>query len=189
MPKRKSRSKRSSAPAKGSKAKARPAAAAKRRTAGRPEFVPTDAQKNLVKSMAGYRIPQDEMALLVINPGTNKPISETTLKKVFAEELAQGYANLRVRIMAASVRSALGIVKQGPNGETIVEQQGNVTAQIWLQKTLYGAREPGRGPGDDQPPPPVMPGDEGTPMLDAARRVAFVLARGAAQAKAAKKAA
>lgn len=140
--------------------------------------------------MAGYRIPQDEMALLVINPGTNKPISETTLKKVFVEELLQGYANLRVRIMAASVRSALGVVKQAPDGTTIVEQQGNVTAQIWLQKTLYGAIEPERQRGGyDQPTPPVMPGDEGTPLLDAARRIAFTLAQGARQAKAAKKAA
>lgn len=140
-------------------------------------------------TMAGYRIPQDEMALLVVNPSTNRPISETTLKKVFEAELAAGYANLRVRIMAASVRSALGVVRQGANGETIVEQQGNVTAQIWLQKTLYGAREPGRGGPEDLPPLPPGANDEAPSELDAARRLAFLLARGARAAKAKKQAA
>lgn len=131
--------------------------------------------------MAGYRIPQDEMALLIINPDTGRPISETTLKKVFEDDLASGYANLRVRLMAASVRSALGVVREDEQGHTVVEQPGNVTAQIWLQKTLYGLQEPARpGHGDDQPPPSPTDDEDSTDItLESARRVAFVMAQGA----------
>jgi hypothetical protein len=124
--------------------------------------------------MAGYRMPQDEMALLIINPQTKRPISETTLKHHFADELAQGYASLRMRIMAATVRNALGEVRQGPNGQAEVVRDGNVTAQIWLQKTLYGAREQ-----VDVAAPAGIKADEEISTLDAARRVAFTLALGA----------
>ncbi|CAB4223252.1 hypothetical protein UFOVP1670_8 [uncultured Caudovirales phage] len=152
---------------------------------GRQPFVATDQQRNLVKTLAGYRIAQDQMALLVINPRTKAPISETTLKKIFHAELQTGYATLQVRIMAATVRNALGITEEGPDGQVKVVQQGNVTAQIWLQKTLYGAREK----TDVELPPASTPDGKDT-TLDDARRVAFTLALGAQMAtdKATKKA-
>lgn len=130
----------------------------------------------MVLAAAGYRMPEDEIALVIINPQTKAPISPVTLRKHFAEEIAKGYATLKMRIMAATVRNALGVVKQGPNGEAIVESQGNVTAQIWLQKTLYGAREL------TEVIPPTIPladGEASVSDIDAARRVAFLMASGA----------
>ena len=142
---------------------------------GQPPFTPTDEQRAMVKAAAGYRIPEDEICLVIINPRSKRPISGMTLRKHFADEIAQGYASLRIRIMAATVRNALGIVTQGPDGKVTVEREGNVTAQIWLQKTLYGAREH----VDVVPPTPVQTEDEELITLNSARRVAFTMALGA----------
>lgn len=128
----------------------------------------------MVKAAAGYRIPEDEICLVVINPTSKRPISPMTLRKHFGDEIAQGYATLRIRIMAATVRNALGDVQQGPDGKAIVVREGNVTAQIWLQKTLYGAREQ-----VDVAPPPMVQEEGDALTLNAARRVAFTMALGA----------
>lgn len=154
-----------------------------KRGRGRPEdtgFKPTDEMRNLVKAMAGYRIPHDEIRLLIISPTSRKPISEITLRKHFRDELDQGYANLKVRIMAATVRNALGETEQGPNGQTRVVKEGNVTAQIWLGKVLLGLREKVDVEIPEQQEPDEMS------KLEAARRVAFTLALGAKAATAQK---
>lgn len=147
-----------------------------KRGRGRPEgtgFHPTDEQRSMVRAMAGYRIPQDEMCLLIINPKNKLPISLITLRKHFSEEIRQGYAHLKTRIMAATVRNALGEVEQLPDGRSRVLREGNVTAQIWLGKTLLGMREK----VDIEAPPVIDEADDST--LDAARRVAFTMAMGA----------
>ena len=144
---------------------------------GRPEgtgFHPTDEQRAMVKAAAGYRIAEDEICKVVINPKTKRPISRTTLQQHFRDEIDQGYATLHIRIMAATVRNALGDIRQGPDGRTEVVREGNVTAQIWLQKTLYGAREL-----VDLPAPPITAEADEMSEIEGARRVAFSMALGA----------
>lgn len=125
----------------------------------------------MVKMMAAYRVPQDEMAMAIINPNNSQPISETLLKQKFAAELKLGYLEGRNRIMAATFKSAT---------------EGNVTAQIWLQKVLYGFHEKMRV---DLPGGPEKEGGgvardpEEMDELERARRVAFVLAMGANMSK------
>lgn len=138
-----------------------------KRGAGRPRFVPTQDQRDLVKAMAGYRIPEDEICLLVTHPKDGKRIAPMTLRKHFREELDTGFASGKMRVMAATFRNAIGDK----------EHPGNVTAQIWLGKTLYGMREMVQV---DVPPPPP---DAEHNLLDAARRVAFTLAMGASIAE------
>ena len=147
------------------------------RPTGSGGFKPTPEQRVMVEQCCGYRMPEEEICLLIKNPSTNRPISPMTLRKYFADEVRTGYSNLRQRIMAASVRSALGVSKVLKDGTVEIEQQGNVTAQIWLQKTLYGAREL-----VEAVPPPARQDTEDT-TLDAARRVAFVMAMGARMVK------
>ncbi len=127
----------------------------------------------MVRSMAGFRMPQDEIAQVILNPKTHKPISERTLINHFKDELQQGYSQLKMRIYAASVRSAIGD-KDHP---------GNVTAQIWLQKTLYGARETTEFGLPGAPGAAFVDTNAETTMLDDARRVAFLMASGARVAK------
>lgn len=146
---------------------------------GRPKFVPTQEQRDLVLSLAGYRIPEDEMCLLIRHPDGSHIVPHT-LRKHFRDELDSGFTNGKMRIMAATFRNALGETKVNEKGKVEVVREGNVTAQIWLGKTLYGMREKVEV---EIPPPPAESNAE-TNLLDAARRVAFTLAMGANMAKA-----
>lgn len=183
MPAKRKPSKRSPKPA--------PAPKVKRRR-GRPDFLPTKEQRELVKTLAAYRIPQDEMALQVINPGTGRPISETTLKSAFQEDIQIGYATGRVRLIAATMQSALGVVETVTEGGQVVRRvtkDGNITAQIWLGKSLYGMREaeaPAGAVKDHAMAIAADIPDEDKQQIDDARRVAFVMARGALLLKKAK---
>ncbi|HEX6992365.1 MAG TPA: hypothetical protein VF151_10785 [Gemmatimonadales bacterium] len=129
----------------------------------------------MVEMMAGFRIPEDEMVKVLKNPHSGQPISRMTLRKHFRPQLDSGYVNGKVRLLAATFRNALGVTRTGPNGEMVIEQQGNVTAQIWLQKVLHGMKEQMSFdlPGTVE----EVDGDEVT--IENARRVAFVLALGA----------
>lgn len=147
----------------------KPATGAKRGPKPGGGFKPTAESRTMVEALAMYRVPQDEMALLVINPKTKRPISEVTLRKHFAAEIDSGFAKGRMRIMAASFRSALGTQ----------EAPGNVTAQIWLQKVLYGLREKVEV---ELPANAAFGTTEPTDMLEAARRLAFTLTVGAREA-------
>ena len=154
-----------------------------KREAGRPEFVPTEADRRMVQGLAMYAIPQDEMCLHVINPQTNKPICINVLKKWFEHELAMGKAQGRTRVMAATFRNALGETETITEGDRVITRQtvpGNVTAQIWLGKTLYGLREVDPAPRNPDPAQAVagqMPEDEAS-LISQARDVAFALALG-----------
>lgn len=53
---------------------------------GMPRFVPTDDQRRFVSAMAGL-MTWNEIASIVINPRTSKPISKETLQRAFADEL------------------------------------------------------------------------------------------------------
>jgi hypothetical protein len=126
--------------------------------------------------MAGYRMPQDEMCLLVKH-ADGKPIALPTLRLHFREELDAGFASGKMRVMAATFRNAIGETRRNAQGQVEVVREGNVTAQIWLGKTLYGMREQ----VVVEVPPPEPNAEEN--LLDAARRVAFTLAMGASLAK------
>lgn len=128
---------------------------------GMPEFEPTVADRLVVEQCAGYRMPQDEIAKLIINPRTGKHINESTLKEKFRDELDTGYAKLKMSVHAAKIKHAL---------------EGNATLIIWTEKTLFGAKEL----IDVSPPMPVDIEDDD--KLQAARRVAFMLSFGAIQA-------
>lgn len=171
MPKAKKRSTTSSAKRKPPKS---------RRKAGRPKgsgaFEPTPDQRAIVRLGATYRIPEDEIVLAVINPKTGKPISPVTLRKCFPDEIKQGFVGGKMRIMAATFQSATGIKGVGEGGKW--ELPPNVTAQIWLGKTLYGMRE--KIEIEEPPPPPAQDNEEGEITLEAARRIAFTLSLGAA---------
>ena len=94
---------------------------AKNKTAGRPEFEPTEAERKQVEAMAGYGVPQDKIATLV-RDGINK----TTLIKHFRAELDRGIAMADVQISKTLFQQATS---------------GNTAALIFWAKARMGWKE------------------------------------------------
>lgn len=80
---------------------------------------PTDDNRKKIESMAGYGLPQDQIAKVM-------RISEATLKKYYAEELSRGAA-------VANSLVAESLFKQC--------RQGNTTALIFWAKTRMGWKD------------------------------------------------
>ncbi|HVA19348.1 MAG TPA: hypothetical protein VMU55_04165 [Solirubrobacteraceae bacterium] len=138
--------------------------------------MPTDTERSMVEMMAAYKIPEDDMCKVLKNQHSGKPISRMTLRKHFAAQLDTGWVTGKMRLLAATFRDAIGEVRKRSDGTTEIVRPGNVTAQIWLQKTLYGFRET---MGLEVPAATAdEPGSDDV-TLDNARRVAFQLALGA----------
>jgi hypothetical protein len=92
--------------------KPRPGRGGVRPGAGQPPFEPTKEQRRLVSVLAGMGRPHKEIATLVVNPRTGKPIDDVTLRLRFPEELCQAKAKVSL-ILGTSL---LGKAKAGDNG-------------------------------------------------------------------------
>lgn len=92
-------------------------------------FTPTRNQRRQVQTMAGIPLRHEEIALLVINPATDEPIDEKTLRAHFKRELALGPVRRKERVSKALVAKACG---NGPQA---------VTAAIFYLKCQAGWRE------------------------------------------------
>jgi thiamine pyrophosphate-dependent acetolactate synthase large subunit-like protein len=87
---------------------------------GAPAFCPTDEQRRLVHAMAGYGVPQDDIALVI-------GITSRTMRKHFRHELD-------VAVIEANTRVAQCLYKQAT-------QPGNIAATIFWLKARAGWRE------------------------------------------------
>lgn len=102
-------------------------------------FKPTDEHRRQVESLAGFGIPEEDIATLIINSNTGKHIARETLRKHFGVELRSGH-------IKANAKVAESLYKQATDG--------NTTAAIWWSKTRMGWKEtqgiehtgPGGGP-------------------------------------------
>ena len=97
--------------------------------AGRKPFRPTRGDRQRVRKLVGFGLRQEEIAQLVMNRKTGKPISEATLRKHFAHELAVGASEANSKVAEALFRKATG---DGPQ---------SVTAAIWWTKCRMGWKE------------------------------------------------
>lgn len=92
--------------------------------AGRKKFEPTPKERVLVKSMAGYGVPFEQIASMV-----RDGIHIDTLRAHFSNELTTGKA-------LANAKIGEGLYKKALSGDT--------TAMIWWTKAQMGWREPPR---------------------------------------------
>ncbi len=83
---------------------------------GRPPFVPSDSLRSQVETLAGIGLKQAEIALVVTNPTTGKPITEKTLRQHFSHELAAGAPRINAKIGMSIARRALDM--NHPQGAT-----------------------------------------------------------------------
>ncbi|TCH99225.1 hypothetical protein EJV46_07855 [Roseococcus sp. SYP-B2431] len=98
---------------------------------GAPAFAPTAEQRRMVHAMAGYGVPQDDIALVI-------GITSRTLRKHFRHELD-------VAVIEANTRVAQCLFKQATT-------PGNIGASIFWLKARAGWREKHPEP----PAPPVL---------------------------------
>lgn len=87
---------------------------------GRPAFAPTEDQRRLVRAMAGYGVPHDDIALVVL-------CSPPTLRKHFRAELD-------VAAIEANARVAQTLFQQATT-------PGNIAATIFWLEARAGWRE------------------------------------------------
>jgi hypothetical protein len=90
-------------------------------------FEPTEEHRRQVEAMAGYGIPIEDIAKIILNPRTGKHIAKNTLKEHFEQELAVGHVK-------ANSKVAESLYKQAVEGR-------NTTAAIWWTKTRMGWKE------------------------------------------------
>lgn len=83
--------------------------------AGRPAFVPTDAERKQVEAFSGYGLPIEQIAVLV-----RDGIHIDTLRSHFATELQSGKAKANAQVGKTLFQKAMG---------------GDTTAMIWWSKT------------------------------------------------------
>lgn len=64
-----------------------------------PVFVPTPEDRRRVLRMVGIGMTHDQIACIIENPRTRKPIDKNTLEKNFPEELATGVSRLKEMVL------------------------------------------------------------------------------------------
>lgn len=108
--------------------------------------MPTDEQRNIVRSGIGYGLLQEQICKLIINPQTGRAISDRSLRKHFKVEIADGAIKANMLVVESLFKAA---------------REGNVTAQIWWTKTRMGwhAPHPTSNDGGIDDTPPAIPGD------------------------------
>ncbi|MGX9964770.1 hypothetical protein ACVFYP_15685 [Roseomonas sp. F4] len=97
---------------------------------GRPPFAPTDEQRRLVRAMAGYGVPHEDIARVV-------RCSAPTLRRYFRDDLD-------VAVIEANARVAQTLFQQAST-------PGNIAATIFWLKARAGWRE--KRPDEAAPPP------------------------------------
>lgn len=96
--------------------------------AGRPPFRPTDDQRRQVEELAGLGLSQHEIALVIYNPDRDgAPISEVTLRKHFAHELAVGAPRANAEVARRLYKKA-----------TSDDHPQAATCAIWWTKARMG---------------------------------------------------
>lgn len=89
----------------------------------RKPLSPTDDQRKLVKQMAGFGFPEEDICRVVINPESGRAVDPKTLRKYFREELDTGEVTANARVAGNLFKIATS------------DGQGAVTAAIFWLKT------------------------------------------------------
>lgn len=105
-----------------------------------PRFNPTPEQRQTVKMLTGFGIPQEDICLLIINPANGTPITVKTLHKYFRHEINTGAVTANAAVIGALYKNATN--------------ENNVAAQIWWTKSRCRWTEKGQ-PSEDEVPSPV----------------------------------
>jgi len=109
----------------------------------RGELNPTDDQRRLVREMAVWGVPYQDIAQHIINPNTKKPIDRSTLTRNFREELDAGTAEANVKLASVGYLQAVGWpAEYDHEGNLIRPYQPPVPMMTkWQQAVRLGYKE------------------------------------------------
>jgi hypothetical protein len=108
----------------------------------RHNFMPTADHRDIVEATIAFGIPEAEVCQLIKNPQTGKPISEHTLRKHFAAEIAVGAVKLKAKVGTLIVNTILARkdpVTKEPLGINDERTRGMIT--VFFAKTRMGWKE------------------------------------------------
>jgi len=71
-------------------------------------FEPTLEDRARVQSLAGLGMRHDEIAIMVVNPATNAPVDEKTLRRHFEPELREGPVKANSKVAESLYQQATG---------------------------------------------------------------------------------
>ena len=110
---------------------------------GRPEFTPTDEQRRFVELAVTNGATHKEIAGMIANPGTGKPISRDTLKKVFKAELMLGHVKQRLQLSGSVFRQAIGTDAEYDDEGNLIRppMAPNFAAAKWYEQSRFGLKE------------------------------------------------
>ena len=108
--------------------------------AGRPPFTPTKEQRRMVLILAGVGRPHKEIATLVINPRTGKPIDDANAAAAFPRRivpLRQGEGRGQRRAWDAGTKPlGLGSVGRDHNGSSVPPANSDVLEENGKAKII-----------------------------------------------------
>jgi hypothetical protein len=103
-------------------AKSAPKKQAAKKARGRPEWKPTAEQRASVEAMAGYGVPEEDIARVL-------KVAPKTLRKQCRDELDLGIIKANAKVSESLFKRATG------------DGQQAVTAAIWWEKTRQGRKD------------------------------------------------
>jgi len=133
-----------------------PAKRAKKGPPPAPAFAPTDEQRRLVEEVRAHNLTLAEIAVLIVDPATGKPISVAQLEDVFAREIEVGLVKAKARVGASLLDLAVGrpsiveeTIVKGKKKTHIIRKgcAPDVGAIKWWEQSRAGYREKGNESG------------------------------------------
>ena len=107
---------------------------------GRKAFVPKPEQRDIVRTLTRFGIPQTEICRLVTNPQTGKPLDPKSLRKHFALEIGTGAVELMLLVGRFILATILGLPP--PPGITpITDERCRARLAVLFAKTRMGWSE------------------------------------------------
>ena len=107
---------------------------------GRKAFAPDPTERNIVRKLTGWGIPQQHICRLVTNPQTGKPLDPKSLRKYFALEIRTGAVEANARIGSLIYATILGLPPP-PGTVAITNERARARLAIFWAQTRMGWRE------------------------------------------------
>ena len=115
---------------------------ARKRATRQGRYQPSQQDRSLVETLAGYGVPPEEICRLIVNPANGKALTPRALLRHFGEEIARGLAAANAKVAESLYRLAVGQAKVVVDGEVLQEErEPKVTAAVFWAKTRMGWKE------------------------------------------------